>query len=84
MSINYNKQNKKIQQLEQKISSLENDIKKQKDKNDSFYNLKHEIARLNTSIFTLSEALHHKFESEPNAKELKKNFKQIKDKIYAR
>ena len=81
MSINYNKQNKKIQQLEQKISSLENDIKKQKDKNDSFYNLKHEIARLNTSIFTLSEALHHKFESEPNAKELKKNFKQIKDKI---
>lgn len=81
MAINYDKKNKKIQQLEQKISSLESDIKKQKDKNDNFYNLKHEIARLNTSIFTISEALHHKFESEPNSKELKKFFKQIKGKI---
>lgn len=81
MAINYDKQNKKIQQLEQKISLLKSDIKEQKNINDSFYNLKHEIARLNTSIFTISEALHHKFESEPNAKELKKNFKQIKDKI---
>lgn len=81
MAINYNKQNKKMQQLEQKILILENNIKNAEYKNDSFSNLKHEVARLNTSILTISEELHNKIDSEQNAKELRKFFKSIKDKI---
>ena len=81
MAINYNKQNKKMQQLEQKNLILENDIKNAKYKNDSFLNLKHEVARLNASILTISEELHSKINSEQSAKELRKFFQSIKDKI---
>ncbi|MFC1025856.1 hypothetical protein ACFGXM_04265 [Pasteurella multocida] len=57
MSINYNKQNKKIENLKEKIKTLEKEKNRLSSELQSWINLKHETAKLNSSILGLSEEL---------------------------
>lgn len=57
MTINYDKQNKKLESLKEKVSYLENNNAKLKSELDSWMNLKHETAKLNSSILSLAEDL---------------------------
>lgn len=57
MSINYNKQNRKISSLQDKLTALEEKNSTLQLELASWINLKHETAKLNSSILSLSEEL---------------------------
>jgi len=57
MSINYKKQNRKIDNLQNKVTTLENRVCILQSELASWMNLKHETAKLNSSILGLSEEL---------------------------
>ncbi|WGE85328.1 sensor histidine kinase [Actinobacillus equuli] len=57
MAVNYNKQNKKLDSLRDKVTTLGNDNARLRGELDSWMNLKHETAKLNSSILSLAEEL---------------------------